>query len=113
MHAGSGAITSNTVQLQTSSFQSDSPTFTLSGATRGGPPTSYTWRRDGEVLSDSEAYSISIAVTSGYIQANRQNAVYSSTLVVTGNRPGVYEYTVTNRATTSPLSDTFLIQGKL
>ena len=113
VHAESGALTSNTVQLQTSSFQSDPPTFTLSGATRGGPPTSYTWTRDGEVLSNSETYSISIAVTSGDILSNRLNTAYGSTLVVTGNLSGVYEYTVSNRATTSPLSDTFLIQGKL
>ena len=39
LHKGRGAITTNRVSLISSSFLSDPPTFTLLGATSGGPTT--------------------------------------------------------------------------
>ena len=110
---GQGAISSNTVLLQTSSFQSNPPTFTLRGMTRGGPPTTYTWMRNGEVITDGGPYSISIAVTLMYNLQTRINASYTSTLVVTGTFPGVYKYTVSNRAMTiSTLTNCIDIEGR-
>ena len=108
--AGQGAITSNSMSLLPS-FQSDPPTFTLAGVTRGGPPTTYTWTRNGEVITDGGPYSISIAVTENN-QANRQIAIYTSTLRVTGNLPGLYQYSVTNRATATSLSRSSNIEGE-
>lgn len=52
------------------------------------------WLRDGVVISDS----ISVDV-SGYEVDDYQNSRYHSTLTVTGRLTGVYEYSVTNRAT--------------
>ena len=85
------------------SFQSNPPTFTLAGVTEGGPPTTYTWTRNGEVITDGGPYSISIAVTVD-TQANRENAGYTSTLRVTGNLPGLYQYSVSNRAGNTRIS---------
>ena len=106
----SGIITSNSVSLQHESFLSNSPTFTLAGVTRGGPPTNYTWTRDGEVITSNDLYSISIAVTAS-TDENRQIAGYTSTLRVTGNLPGLYQYSVTNRATTTAKTKIFNITG--
>lgn len=84
----------------------------LVGVTRGGPPTNYTWTRDGTVIADGGPYRISIAVTEN-TWSNRIAAGYTSTLEVTTCLPGVYEYTVSNRATATPLTDRFIIQGIL
>ena len=102
-----------------SAFGDDPPTFTLRGDTSGGPPETYIWRRNGQEISDGGAYSISIRVndvfsnspTSTTATVNRESR-YRSTLVVTGNLPGVYEYSVTNRATNTTVVDSFNIQGK-
>ena len=86
------------------------PTFTLRGDTQGGPPTTYTWTRNGAVITANSSYSISIAVTSDN-GLNRQLAGYTSTLVVTGHLPGVYEYTISNRAMTTTRADSISIEG--
>ena len=109
--SGKGAISSNNVNLATTPpFESNPPNFALTGVTRGGPPTAYTWTRNGEVITDGGPYNISIAVTVDN-QTNRIAAGYTSTLVVTGDLPGVYQYSVSNRAMTSSVDDTFAIQG--
>ena len=115
--SGLGAITSNIVSLITATpFQSN--TFTLTGRTRGGPPTTYTWTRNGvETTRNSEVvgngpYTISMRLISGARQADRLNPGYISTLIVTGDLPGVYEYTVSNRAMTSSVTQRFSIQGE-
>ena len=110
MFIGQGTITSNSVSLQHSSFQLSPPSFTLVGKTSGGPPTNYAWTRNGKVITNDDSYSISIAVTNN-TQSNREVAGYSSTLVVTGNFPGVYKYTVSNRAMASSATDSQGIQG--
>ena len=114
---GQGAITSNTVSLRTTTpFRSN--LFILAGMTRGGPPTNYTWTRNGvEITRNSEVVgggpsNISIRLISGELQTDRLSPVYTSTLVVTGDFPGVYEYTVFNRAMASSVTDSFGIQGK-
>ena len=111
MHKGRGAISANQVSLiSPSSFLSDPLTFILLGATSGGPPTTYTWTRNGQVITNSASYSTSIQVelsTAGF-----QNSRYRSTLSVTGRLPGVYQYSVTNRATSGMVTDTFTIESK-
>ena len=107
---GRGTITANQVSLSSSSFQSDPPTLTLLGATIGGPPTTYTWTRNGQVISNSASYSISIQVEQSI--AGFQNSRYRSTLTVTGRLPGVYQYSVTNRATSGMVTGTFTILSK-
>ena len=103
-----GAISG--IQVSLTSFQSDPPTFTLLSATSGGPPTTYTWTRSGQAITNSASYSISLQVertTTGF-----QNSRYRSTLTVTGRLPGVYQYSVTNRATSGMVTDTFTIESK-
>ena len=107
-----GAIATNIVTLQSSSFESNPPTFTLVGDTSGGPPTISIWRRNGEELSDSNSYSISIEANPNDDQDGRVNARYRSTLVVTGMLPGVYEYQVGNKATSGDVRDSLNIEGK-
>ena len=111
LHKGRGAISANQVSLTfPSSFLSDPPTFTLLGATSGGPPTTYTWTRNGQVITNNVSYSISIQVERS--SAGFQNSRYRSILTVTGRLPGVYQYSVTNRATSSMVTDTFTIESK-
>ena len=112
LSTGRGAITTNHVSLSSSSFLSNPPnaTFTLFGATSGGPPTTYTWTRNGQVITNSASYSISIQVqrwSNGF-----QDSRYYSTLTVTGRLPGMYQYSVTNRATSSMVTGTFTIESK-
>ena len=114
-----GAISTNSVSL-VDSFMTDPPSFTLIGDTRGGPPVTNTWTRNGEVISDGGSYSISLVVN----EVNRidvfqpdfedrilRQSCYRSTLAVTGNLPGVYVYSVINRAMSAPRTASFTIEG--
>ena len=105
---GRGAITG--IQISLTSFQSNPPSFTLLGATGGGPPTTYTWTRNGQVITNSTSYSISIQVV--HSPDGFRNSQYRSTLTVTGRLPGVYQYSVTNRATSGMVTDTVTIESK-
>ena len=102
-----GQITSNEVRLFLAFFMAVSPSFTLTGSTSGGPPESYTWTRNGEVISDGGSYSISIGV-SGFTMSR-----YVSSLIVTGNLPGVYQYSVSNRAMSDMRTANYTIEGNL
>ena len=109
---GRGAVSA--VQISLTSFQSDPPTFTLLGATSGGPPTTYTWTRNGQVITNNASYSISIEAQEdeGTSGSTYQNSRYRNTLTVTGRLPGVYQYSVANRATSGMVTDTFTIESK-
>ena len=114
---GLGAINMNNVSL----LMSSSPSFSLIGDTSGGPPANSTWTRNGEVISDGNSYSISLAVnevnTTRLGNADHFDGVileesrYRSTLTVTSNLPGVYVYTVINRAMSAPRTASFTIEG--
>ena len=61
--------------------------------------------------------SLTVPHYSIYIQVERspagfQNSRYRSTLTVTGRLPGVYQYSVTNRATSGMVTDTLTIKSK-
>ena len=117
----SGQITSNNISLVLS-FAAECPGFTLVGDTEGGPPEIYTWTRDGQKVSNGGSFRISIAVkqmlddypdnlTMETIQAYQQ-ASYRSTLEVADALPGVYEYTVSNRAMAPySLTDRLIVKG--
>ena len=104
-------------------FMADPPSFTLIGDTSGGPPVNRAWSRNGEVISDGGSYSISLAVnevTTVFLGDNTDNfdasavlgnSQYRSTLTVTGNLPGVYVYSVINRAMSAPKTASFTIEG--
>ncbi len=110
LHAGHGAITQMTVTLQPSqSFTDTPPNFTLYGKTEGGPPVEYTWTRNGAVITSNGSYNISIRLKrseNGYL-----NALYISTLIVTGVLPGVYQYSVNNKATPTSRDIDINIEG--
>ena len=107
-----GVITNNQISLSpSSSFLTDPPTFTLFGDTKGGPPTIYTWTRNGQVISSNASYSISIQVNEDSTARFRQSQ-YRSRLTVTGRLPGVYQYSVTNRAMSTMRTSSFNIEGE-
>ena len=97
------------ILLSSYSFSSDPPTFTLVSVTDGGPPTTYTWTRNGQDVTSNASYSISLQVEQSF--AGFQNSQYCNTLTVTGVLPGVYQYSVTNRATSGMVTDQFTIEG--
>ncbi len=89
-------------------------TFTLYGDTGGGPPVEYTWTRNGVALTNGGSYSISIMIDNeaGEFTNDRLfNAYYRSTLIVTGVLPGVYQYSVNNRATPTSVDRDINIEG--
>ena len=99
------------MSLSSSSFLAGPPTFTLMGETRGGPPTTFHWRRNGVEITNSGSTTISISLKN--VEERFTESVYVSTLVVRGNLPGVYQYSVTNRAMTNSREDSFVIEGTL
>ena len=112
----------NTVSL-VDSFMAAPPSFTLICDTSGGPPVTRTWTRNGEVINDGGSYSISLAVnevnmsrlgnTDLLDSAILEESRYHSTLNVTGNLPGVYVYSVINRAMSAPRTASFTIEGTM
>ena len=117
---GFGVINTSSISLVDPSFMADPPSFTLIGDTTGGPPETSTWTRNGEPISNGGSYSISLVVPgvtdrrsnvlTGISQIFQQSR-YRSTLNVTGNLPGVYVYSVINRAMSTPMTDSFTIEG--
>ena len=102
-------------------FMDNPPSFTLIGNTTGGPPETSTWTRNDEVISDGGSYSISLTVnevntyrlgnTALFDNVILRESHYRSTLAVTGNLPGVYVYSVINRAMSTPRTTSFTIEG--
>ena len=114
-----GGISTHSVSL-VNTFMADPPSFTLIGDTRGGPPVTNTWIMNGEEISDGGSYSISLAVNGvnridvfepDFDEAILQQSRYRSTLTVTGNLPGVYVYSVINKAMYEPSTASFTIEG--
>ena len=117
--AGAGVITENNVAIvdSTSTFTGNPPEFSLRADTSGGPPVEYFWTRNGERISDDDTFDIALDVTntrsfgSEPAVTDLQSARYNSTLVVRDNLPGVYQYTVGNRATSPMVTSSFNIEG--
>ena len=116
--AGAGVITENNVDIVDMDFSGNSPEFSLRADTSGGPPEEYFWTRNGERISDDDTFDIIlIVVTTEPGSQPRPDALgnsrYNSTLIVRGNLPGVYEYTVNNRATPTMVTSSVDIEGML
>ena len=107
----------NDVTLHSSSqFMGSNSTFTLEARTSGGPPTTSTWTRDGVEIAGGISLALDTLIDPGVTPTDDnidayQNARYISRLVVTGVSPGVYQYSASNRAMTSPRTDSFAIEG--
>jgi hypothetical protein len=96
---GAGIIAVDQVSLESSGFIATTPTFTLVGKTSGGPPTTYTWTRDGVEITNSSSDSISLSLNTVPMEPDTADnraaylaSLYRSTLTVTGVFPGVYQY---------------------
>ena len=88
-----------------------SPSFTLVGDTEGSPPETYTWTRNGAPITNNDSFSISIGVNNVTDPHAYSNSRYRSTLTVTGKLPGMYQYSVSNRATPNTLTSNINIEG--
>ena len=118
--AGAGVITENNVAIvaSASTFTGNSPEFSLRADTSGGPPEEYFWTRNGECISDDDTFDIILIVVTTIPGSQPRpdalgNSRYNSTLIVRGNLPGVYEYTVNNRATPTMVTSSISIEGML
>ena len=80
------------IQIQLTTDMNDTiPTFTLTCISTGGPVTTFSWRRDGALVTNNNSYNIA---PQRVIDA--ENGSYTHILTVTGRRPGQYECSVTN-----------------
>ena len=100
------------MDITSSSFIAASPSFTLAGDTEGGPPETYTWTRNGAPITNNDSFSISIGVNGATDKNAYVNSRYRSTLTVTGTLPGMYQYSVSNRATNNTLTSNINIEGQ-
>ena len=100
-----------------STFTGNSPEFSLRADTRGGPPEEYFWTRNGEPISDDDSFDIALDVPADIFGSQPRSALpvaqYNSTLVVRGDLPGEYGYTVNNRPTPMMVMSSFDIEGML
>ena len=99
----------NRVFLSSFSFLTETLTFSLVSETSGGPPTSYTWTKNGVNITDGGPFSIFLSLNESSPR-RFMDSLYVSTLTVTGRYPGVHGYSVANRAS-APLLDHFIIEG--
>ena len=98
-------ITSVDFEL-TSELDSITPTFTLTCTSTGDPVTTVTWRRDGEVLTESSNYNIT-----SWMLLHPENPTYTHTLMVTGRLVGEYECKLSNIMAPSS-SGNLTVQGE-
>ena len=83
-----------------SDLKGESPQFTLTCISRGGPATTVTWTRDSETVSGGMT-----------VLEDPVNATYTHTLTVTGRLGGEYQCTVSNDKPSQD-SASFTVQGK-
>ena len=107
-----GAITLNLIAVD-EPFNFHDPSqhrFSMEGVSRGGAPTSFTWRKGGVVLTASSSYTIASPVL-----ANSENPCserfYRSRVTVAGKETGVFTYTITNADTDNDVVGTINIEG--
>ena len=82
-----------------SELNRDSPQFTLTCTSTGGPATTITWNRDSETVSGGMT-----------VLDNAVTAQYTHTLTVTGRVGGLYQCNVTNTKP-SKAAVNFTVQG--
>ena len=107
-----GAITLSVVVVSGPSnfFDPSQYGFVLDGVSRGGAPTSFTWRRGGVVLTSSTPYTIAAPVLTSS-ENPCSVGLYRSRVTVTGKITGNFTYTVTNADTGNDVVDTLNIEG--
>ena len=107
-----GAITSNTlVVVGPSNFHDPSQhRFALAGVSKGSAPTSFTWRKDGIVITASSPFTIAAPVLTSNENPCSER-VYKSKLTMPGKETGVFTYTITNADTDNDVVGTINIEG--
>ena len=83
-----------------SDLNGESPQFTLTCTSTGGPATTVTWTRDSEPVSGGMT-----------VLDDPVTAQYTHTLTVTGRLGGQYQYTVSNNKPSQD-SASFDVQGE-
>ena len=84
--------------------------FALGGVSKGGTPTSFTWRKDGVVLTSSSPYTIAAPMLTSS-ENPCSGRFYRSRVTVTGKVTGVFTYTVTNADTGNDVVGSINIEG--
>ena len=79
-------MSENVLLTAISYFNGESPQFTLTCISTGGPATTVTWTRDSVTITEG---------TESVLQ-DPETAQYTHTLTVTGSTAGVYTCTVAN-----------------
>ena len=87
-----------------SDLNGESPQFTLTCTSTGGPATTVTWTRDSETVSGG-------MFSNSTVLDDPVTAQYTHTLTVTGRLGGQYQCTVSNNKP-SQNSANFNVQGK-
>ena len=99
-HSKGDVIISNSTHLTVKSdLNGNSPHFTLTCISTGGPATTLTWTRDSEVITGGMT-----------VLDNAETAQYTHTLTVTGRLPGQYQCTVSNNKP-STANRSFTMEG--
>lgn len=106
---GRGSI--NSINLYVFPFMGYVQSFILFGDTSGGPPTTHTWTRNGEIITHGGPFSISLFLKA--VSEKYRESVYISRLMVTGRLTGVYQYSVINRAMEHSRNGSITIKGTI
>ena len=97
--AGDVTIPSNVTFTVDSDLNGESPQFTLTCTSIGGPATTVTWTRDSETVSGGMT-----------VLDDPETAQYTHTLTVTGRLGGQYQCTVSNNKPSQD-SEQFTVAG--
>ena len=92
MCVGGIAIPNGMTLTVNSDLNGESPQFTLTCISTGGPATTVTWTRDSETVSEGNMTTV---------LDNRTTAQYTHTLTVSGRLGGLYQCTVSNNKPSS------------
>ena len=99
MYIGDVTIPGGMSLIVDSDLNGDSPQFTLTCISTGGPATTVTWTRDSEVVSGGMT-----------VLDDPVTAQYTHTLTVTGRLGGLYQCNVSNSKPSVAIA-TLIIQG--
>ena len=90
----------------TTDLNATTPMFTLTCNSTGGPVTTFSWRKDGALVTNNNSYNIAPQRIT-----DAESGTYTHILTVMGRSPGQYECSVTNNR---PSMDTgsLTVEGK-
>ena len=99
-YSGDVTILKNITLTVNSDLKGESPSFTLTCTSTGGPATTVTWTRDAETVLGGMT-----------VLDDPVTATYTHTLTMTGRLRGQYQCTVSNNKP-SEASSSFTVPGK-